>query len=139
LPAGGTATLHTPGWTQLTSTSWSVPAFAQLSDVSLTFQLPATTLAATGGEHRPLPHKFPPALAVLFLLPFARRLRREGKRLGAMVSIFILAMSAMALTGLSGCGSNNGFFAVKPTSYTITITVTTGTLSHSAQVTLESE
>ncbi len=141
LPTGATATLNTQGWTQLTSTSWSLPAFAQLSDVSLTFQLPPATSAANRGEQSPFSHKFPAALAVLLLLPFARRIRKAAKRLGTIASLLILMLAAMAVTGLSGCGADNrnGFFAVQPQSYTITVTVTTGTLSHSTNVTLEME
>jgi hypothetical protein len=141
LPAGATATLNTPGWTQLTSTSWSLPAFAQLSNVSLSFQLAQPAATASRGQQPPLSPKIPVALAVLLLLPFARKIRRAGKRLGGLAILLILALSAAAVTGLSGCGASNrnGFFDVQPQNYTITVTVTTGTLSHSTNVTLEME
>jgi hypothetical protein len=141
LPAGATATLNTPGWTQLTGTSWSLPAAAQLSDISLGFKVPQLTSAANRAERFPHSEKPLAALAVLLLLPFSRRVRKEGKRLGGLSALLVLALSTSIVTGVSGCGTNNrnGFFAVAPQTYTITVTLTTGTLSHSTNVTLEVE
>jgi hypothetical protein len=135
LPPGATATLNTQGWTKLTSTSWSLPAFATLSDVSLSFHVPASSASLT--SDRPWSNKLPPTLAVFFLLPFALGVgRRPGKRQGYAISMLLLIASFVTMTGLSACGTNNGFFAQEQTSYTVTVTVTTGSLSHSTNVTL---
>jgi hypothetical protein len=84
--------------------------------------------------------KLPPVLWGILLLPFAGRLRRAGKRLGRMASLLLLlAAGAAAMTGASGCGSNNGFFSQIEKTYTVTVTVTTGTLSHSTNLTLTVE
>jgi hypothetical protein len=40
------------------------------------------------------------------------------------------------MTALGGCGSTNGFFGQPQKTYIVTVTVTTGTLSHSTNVTL---
>jgi hypothetical protein len=73
----------------------------------------------------------PLSLAFL-LLPFAGMLRRNGKRLGRLVSVLLLLISGMAaMAGLSGCGSINGFIGQAPRTYTITATGTSGALSHS--------
>ena len=39
-------------------------------------------------------------------------------------------------TGLTGCGTGNGFFGQVPKTYNITITATSGTIQHSVNVTL---
>ena len=139
LPPGGTVTLNTPGWTQLTSTSWSLPALASLSDVSFSFHMPAVPVSAGLVAPRSNLPTLPIGLATLLLLPFARRMRRAGKRFRGMVAILMLVAISAAVTGLSGCGATNGFFAAQPQTYTVTITATTGTLSHSTNVTLETE
>lgn len=126
----------TPGWTQLTSTSWSLPAFAQLSDVSLSFHVPAST--ASVNKTNTSKGKLSPALVVFFLLPLIG-LRRSGKRGGRMLSILLLAASFVSISGLTGCGAHNGFFGQAGKTYTVTVTVTTGTLSHSTDVTLTVE
>lgn len=141
LPSGATATLATSGWTQLTSTSWSLPAFSQLSDVSLSFHVPAST---SGRLFKPIPYsaKFPPMLAALFLLPLAVQLRRRSKR-PAWVFALLFAIGVAVMTSLTGCGANNGFYSKgtspQGTNYTVTVTVTTGALSHSTNVVLTVE
>jgi hypothetical protein len=136
LPPGATATLMTPGWTQLTSTSWTFPAFAQLSDVSLSFHVPAST--ASLNQANTWTSKLSPALAVFFLLPLVG-FRPSGKRRGWVLSILLLAASFGTISGLTGCGVHNGFFGQAGKTYTVTVTVTTGTLSHSTEVTLTVE
>jgi sugar lactone lactonase YvrE len=137
LPPGATATLTTSGWTRLTSTSWSLPAFAQLSDVTLLFHVPASTVSSV--SHDASRGKLPPALAAFFLAPFGILLCSSRKRKGLAVSILFLAVSLVTTFGLTGCGNSNGFFGQKETSYVVTITVTTGSLSHSMNVTLNVE
>jgi hypothetical protein len=138
LPSGATATLNTAPWTQLTSTSWQLPVNTTLADVSLTFSVPSQ-IASVSADRAPM-RKLPPVLWGILLLPFAGRLRRAGKRLGRMASLLLLlAAGAAAMTGASGCGSNNGFFSQIEKTYTVTVTVTTGTLSHSTNLTLTVE
>ena len=63
---------------------------------------------------------------------FALRRRRNIVRL--LVLVFGLAVA----TGLSGCLSDQttGYYGQTPETYTLTVTATSGTLSHSVQVTL---
>jgi MBG domain/Bacterial Ig-like domain (group 3)/Putative Ig domain/NHL repeat len=144
LPSGATATLATSGWKQVAGTEWSLPAFATLSDVSLSFHLPSsTTTALTNPDASP--RNFPRLpgallLASLLLAAFAVRLRQPGARLRWAASVWLLgATSLAAVTGLAGCASHNGFFGEQAKSYVVTVTVTTGALSHSTNVTLTVE
>jgi hypothetical protein len=64
-------------------------------------------------------------------------MRRASRRLRRWTSLAVLLAAGCAVTiGVSGCGTNNGFFAQASHTYPITATVTTGALSHSATVTL---
>ncbi len=69
-----------------------------------------------------------PVALGLVLLPFARRLRKRGRRWCMLV---LLAVSVTVLAaGVSGCGSP------RPVSYPMTVTAASGSLSHSAAVEL---
>jgi hypothetical protein len=50
--------------------------------------------------------------------------------------MLLLVVSAAAIAGLTGCVSSNGFFGQTQQSYNITVTLTTGSLSHSTNLTL---
>ena len=50
--------------------------------------------------------------------------------------LLVVAAAIAALATLSGCSSRNGFFGQPQQTYTLTVTATTGTLSHSTDVTL---
>lgn len=73
------------------------------------------------------------------LLPWAlqRRLRRAQRRL---LGLLLFVLSGLAAIGtLSGCGSGNGLFGQVPASYTITVTATSGSITHSTNVSLNVE
>jgi hypothetical protein len=61
--------------------------------------------------------------------------------LGRAMSVLLLVVAALtAVVGLSGCGSNgSGFFTQAPQTYSLTVTGTSGTLSHSTTITLTVE
>jgi hypothetical protein len=105
----------------------------------LSIQVPQTIATAqpAGGN---LPSRLAPFSLALLLLPFAGRLRKSGNRLGKMLAVVLLAGAGMAaMTGLSGCGSNTGFFAQAQRSYPMTVTVSSGSLSHTSTITLTVE
>jgi hypothetical protein len=138
LPSGTTATLNSPAGTQLTSNSWSLPANTALTAVSLSFRVQSMT-ASADRKQSPL-QKVPTVLWGILLLPFAAKWRRAGKQLGRAISLLLLlAVGAAALAGLSGCGTSNGFFDQQQKSYVVTVTLTSGALSHSTNVTLTVE
>jgi hypothetical protein len=74
----------------------------------------------------------PLALGFL-LLPFAGRLRKMRLHLLRLV-VFVLAGAALA-AGLAGCGT----ISLTPQSFSITVTATSGPLSHTAAVKLNVE
>jgi len=135
LPAGATATLNTTPWSQLSATSWQVPATTTLDNVSLTFRVPGETAA----NHVPRdPGGNVPSIAWgLLLLPFAYRLRRAGGKLMGRVAMLLVVVAGLAaIGGMAGCGAHNGFFGQAPQNYTVTVTVTAGSVSHSTDLTL---
>jgi len=99
--------------------------------------------APNSGKTGSLPGRLAPlSLAALVMLPFAGRLRRTGRRLGRFMCVFLLLTAGMiAASGMSACGngSANGFFAQPQQSYTVTVTGTSGALSHTATVALTIE
>jgi hypothetical protein len=142
LPSGTTMALTPSAWVYASNNpwSWTLPASTSLAGTTvLTIQLPQATASAQPAGGNLALHLAPFSLALL-LLPFAGRLRKSGKRLGRMLAIVLLAgAGAATLAGLSGCGSNTGFFAQSQHSYTVTVTVGSGSLSHTSTVTLTVE
>jgi hypothetical protein len=138
MPPGATAVLAPSSWTQLTGTSWSYPANVALVATSLTIQLPSS--AASLDRKHPSGGKLPPLWWGVLLLPFAGKLRRRGRRLRRTASVLLLlAAGGAAMAGLSGCSSATGLFSHQQQTYTVTVTATSGTLSHSTAVALTVE
>jgi len=116
----------------------SIASGAGSTNVTLTITVPKQQgkLEHGGGIGRELA---PVALALL-LLPFSGRLRRRAGKLGRYASLVLLLLAgAGALAGLTGCGVSEGIFAQPQQSYTVTVTGTSGALSHSTTVTLTVE
>lgn len=130
LPTGATATFTPP----------SLAAGKGTTTVTLIINVPQQTgmLAparkTVGGE---LGRGFAPIALSILLLPFAGRKRRLGKRLGRLCCILVLLVGgAGAVAGLSGCGATNGFNGQPQTTGNLTVTATSGTLSHTTILTL---
>lgn len=128
LPSGATATF----------TPQTLAAGSGTASVTLTIQAPKQTGMLQQGK--PFGRDLPPFALGVLLLPFSRRLRRSAKKLGRVGSIALfLFVGFGALAGLTGCGYNSGFFARQQQTYNVTITGTSGALTHTATVTLTVE
>jgi hypothetical protein len=110
----------------------SVPAGSGATTVTLTIQLP--TVSAGRGLGGGFWGWLGPISLVLLLLPLAGRLRRGGKGLASVLLLAIAGVAAMA--GLSGCGTISGSLTHSSQTYTITVTGTSGSLSHSTTIAL---
>ncbi len=125
LPTGATAKF-TPA---------SLAAGAGSTNVMLAVQLPAVsasllqkTIFAVG---------LVPMVGMLFL-PFSGSLRRTVRQRGRMVMgllIFVLMGASVVGFGLAGCGSHSGHVPASQ-NFTLTVTATAGTLTHSTTLTL---
>jgi CSLREA domain-containing protein len=139
LPSGATVAITPSTWVQASSDSWTLAANTPLTgNTQISIHMPATTaLARPAGR---LFSRMAPLTLALLLLPFAGRLRRARRRLGRMMSVLVLlgaGMAAMAaMAGLNACSSVNGFYAQTQTTYPLTVTVSSGALSHSTSITL---
>jgi len=137
MPAGATAVIAPSSWAQLTANSWTFPANTALPSMTLTIQLPP---ASTSMQKDPASGKLPPIVWGLLLLPFAARMRGAGQRLrGIIFTLLLTAAGLGALSILSGCATGNGFFGQQQSSYTVTVTATSGPLTRSTNLTLNVE
>jgi hypothetical protein len=97
------------------------------SNVTLQVSLPSQ--AAVQPMRRPFGGSPLPVALALILLPFAARLRKAASRFNKLL---VLALIGTALAvGMTGCGAT-----FKAQSYSLTITATSGSLSHSTVVKL---
>jgi hypothetical protein len=129
LPAGATA-VFSPA---------SVPAGSGTTTVTLAIQVPQSS-AAWGWAGGGVAGRLAPFSLALLLLPLAGRLRRGGKRIGRPISVLLLAIAGMAaMAGLNGCGAVSGSIAQTSRTYTVTVTGSSGALSHSAAFALTVE
>jgi sugar lactone lactonase YvrE len=112
----------------------SIAAGAGPTNVSLTVSVPSHTVALQHGE--PFCRGLVAVLGML-MVPFSRRMRRSASRLGLMARVLLMLTIGLAgVAGLTGCGTSNGFFAHQQQTYDINVVASSGTLTHSATVTL---
>lgn len=125
LPPGATATLSPK----------TLPAGAGPTNVSLTIQLP--THSASLRHYQTVAAHLSPMMLGMLLLPFAGKIRRSAGK-GSRIGLFLLlAIVGTSMGGLSACGTqNSGFLGNQQTTYTLTVTATSGNLSHSTTLKL---
>ncbi|HEY6768832.1 MAG TPA: Ig-like domain repeat protein [Candidatus Sulfotelmatobacter sp.] len=124
-PPGATATI-TPN---------PLPAGAGPTNVSLTIQLPSQT--ASLRHNQILALQLTPMMAGMLLLPLAVRIRRFASKGSWIGILLVLAIIGTSVTGFTGCGAkSSGFLGNQQTTYTLTLTATSGNLSHSTTLKL---
>jgi hypothetical protein len=136
LPAAVTLTvIGVPTGAMSTITPATVAAGTGPASVALEVQVPNQTASLGRGEL--LAFKLSPMMAGMLLLPFGGRIRRAAGKHGRAATLLLLAVVAIPLTGLAGCASNSSSSqGAQQQSYKLTVTATSGTVSHSATLTL---
>jgi hypothetical protein len=127
LPVGAVATFS----------QQTVPAGSGATNVTLTVQLPAQTarMKLNGERGKRLAGM---ALACA-LLPFMRRARQRSRRLSLLCIAWTVVLGGASFGGLLGCGGGSGSKSdTNPAvqTYIVTVTATSGQLSHSTLLTL---
>ncbi len=133
LPSGATVTVGPSAWVQPTTTSdvWTLAANTPIGgntviDITLPQSASANPIGGFGSGLAPL------ALGML-LLPFSRRFRRNAQRLRYWTVVMILSIAGLAaLSGVLACGGGSQSGQVYP----ITVTVSSGQLSMSSDLSL---
>jgi hypothetical protein len=129
LPTGGSATFAPP----------TVAAGSGSTPVVLTVTAPPLFTSMRTSPSGPSAwHRSAPALFALLLLPIGALTRRR-KRLLRLLVLFV-GLGA-ATSSLTGCLSNSatGYYGQPPQTYVLTVSGTSGTLTHSVQVSLTVE
>jgi len=114
----------------------NVAGGAGITPVVLTVNAPPLTssMRQPANPAHPSSRRNAPAFLALLLLPTGFLLRRRR----AVVRLLVLFVGLGAAVGLTGCLSNQatGYYGQMPETYTLTVTGTSGTLTHTVVVTL---
>ena len=110
----------------------ALAAGASATNVMLTVQVPNQT-ASLRPRHL-LDLKLATILLGMLVLPFSGRIRRSADKHGRTLCLLLLALAGSSLIGLAGCGTQSS--SHPPRSYTLTVTATSGALSHATTLTL---
>ena len=142
LPTGATYTFS-PATLAAGAGATQVTLTINLPQVSAAVQAPAlrqTAAPVAMAQNKPA-SKLPLLALALLLLPFTRRMRIASRKLGRLLPLLLLLVSGLAaITSMSGCGGKaSGYFGQAPAAYAITVTGTSGALTHSTSVTLTVE
>ena len=131
LPKGATYTLSPA----------TIASGAGSTAVTLSVITPITTLSRNLPPPGRAPDKWPLMAVTLLLLPLAGTFRYAGRRLSRILSLLLLAAAGLtAAAALNGCGgSSSGYFGQAPATSAITVTGNSGSLNHSANVSLTVE
>jgi hypothetical protein len=130
LPSGATATF---------SPSTILPGSGA---VNVTLTVSVSNSAAMRSPRNPFGSEALPVALGLILLPIITDLRKSS-RFGRITCLTLLAIGSIVLVGLGGCGGNGSVggktgtpSTPQPQNYTLTVTATSGSLSHTVTLNL---
>ncbi|MFP5277208.1 MAG: pectinesterase family protein [Acidobacteriota bacterium] len=136
LPAGATASLTPNVWVQSTlpTTVWTLPANTPIGgNTVINITLPKSTMARLDGAAGFGAGLGPLALGML-LLPFSSRFRRRSRQLHTWIVVVVLLIAGLgAFSGLVACGGSS---SQTGKTYPVTVTVASGPLSTSTQLSI---
>jgi hypothetical protein len=143
-PSGGTtfpaavtfsASSVPTGFTATFSPS-SLPTGSSATNVALMIQVPLSAMLEKSRQ----PGKGLPMVALgILVLPFVAGIKRSSNGLRRLALIVMIVAGIGGLSTLTGCGGgggSSGSGGSQPQTYNITVTATSGTLSHSTTVAL---
>jgi hypothetical protein len=123
-----------PSGYEVTMTPASIASGSPPTNVTLVLSTPARAMQ----EQAPYYPTFRTTVRVavcLLLLPIMGGPRQRGKRFSAL-TVLIFLFSGAALLSLDGCGGSSAPSSESPTSYEISVMASSGSLHHSASVSL---
>jgi sugar lactone lactonase YvrE len=150
--AGGTATYHLtiapssgsalpaavtlaasggPAGATITITPRTIAAGAGATNVTVAVQVPAASAAVRSSNSWALGLAFPLGMLVL---PFGIRCWRLSRKRALFAALLLMVLVATGV--FLGCGSSAHPAPQQPTNYTITVTASSGSVSHSTPLTL---
>ena len=123
LPIGAVASF----WPQ------TLAAGSSATNVTLAIQVPTQTASLRNSPLLALQSST--ILLGILLLPFSRRMSRLLATRACTITVLLLALALTALGALAGCSSGSTP-THQPVNYSLTVTATSGTLTHSTPLTL---
>lgn len=133
----GTVTFTASGLPATASVTFN-PSTIAANGGQQTVTMTVQTATASADASPSIGRKLAPLSFALFLIPFLGlgRLRRQGRRLSSLASVLlILGCTLVGGLMMTGCGGTIKNAAVQ--GFTITVTATSGTIQHTAPVTLQ--
>ena len=108
----------------------TLAAGASASDVALIILVPSQAASSSLHSSSLLALGLSPLMLGLLLVPISGKARQAGGKCGRSARVLLLLLAVSLLGSLIGCGYT------PPRVYTMTVTATSGTLSHSTSLTL---